>query len=155
MRALQLSLGVGLLAALPFTARVRSQGTGGMAGCYELRTSPGSGDVVFVPSPDSVRLEERQSRSARDQFQVHYMGGRPRSQFNRAFRQEVRWQPQKPDSVVIYAPLGMWIEHLRFAVDTSGQVKGRILLHTDVVSAEDTAQQWKPLTGKRIPCSSR
>lgn len=133
-------------------ALVRTQRANDLSGCYELSTPSSDGDVIFRSSPDSIRLDQRPAPSDPKWLKVQSIGRRPRSPVSRAFVRDVRWQTSTPDSVIIYAPVGMWMEHLRFAVDASGQARGRLFVYTDVVTWNDTAQLGIPLIGKRILC---
>jgi hypothetical protein len=138
--------------ALPLPQERSHQATATVAGCYELRTPPGHGEVVFRLPPDSIRLDRHRVSYRPDEFRVIYIGRQPRSPAIRALRREVRWRPQEPDSAIIFAPLGMWMEQLRFRVDPSGTIHGRVLVYTDVVSPDDSTQVGLELTGARIRC---
>lgn len=140
-----------VLLATGLLGLARSQAPIHLLGCYEL-TEAHAGDVIFSHSPDSIRLDARPDSSEPGHYRVSYVGHRSRSEFNTRFRSQVYWQPKSPDSIVVYAPLGMWMEHLRFAVDSAGSVRGRVFLYSDVVSPHDSAQPGAGLTGRRIRC---
>ena len=150
-----LGLITGLMAALSHAGGFQAQNSTSFEGCYALTLTTQTGDVIFSRSPDSIRLEARPDSGVAERHVVTYIGRRSRSPFNQAFLKDLRWRSASGDSVVIYAPLGMWMIQVRFVVDSTGRVHGRYFVYGDVVSSNDERRIGILLSGNRIPCPTR